>query len=421
MNESTDIALTKQTSGTLAKAWARYKLSVVGLIVYLGTTAVVVFGVCLGQTLVKPGQIHRRTAHEHWAVAFASWDGHWYARIADEGYTYIPGKESPVGFFPLYPLAAAGVHWLTGLDVWLALLIVSHVCLAAAFVVAGAYVRLRHAGAPEALADYVLLALGLFPPTLFFRMAYSESLFLLLTLLALFGMERRWPILVLGLLIGLSTAVRLTGLALVPPFLLHLCRRSTSWRRWAGTAAWAAPLACWGIAAFMLYQWALFGEPLAYMDAQMNAWRHRPPVPFAEKLFHLVTFEPVGSRFDPASPLYWRKWDSTASLVLNYTAADPVLFLTACGLIFVGWTARWLSAYELLVGAGFLLIAYAGRGYEIGMSCSARYASVVFPMYLVLGQVLVRVRLAVAVAFLVLCGVWLACFSALFSVWHRVL
>jgi hypothetical protein len=145
----------------------------IGLIAYVATSAVVVLGVSLGQTLLKPGRFQHMARGHAGAMAFACWDGHWYARIATEGYFYQPVGESAVAFFPLYPLCAATLHRLTGLDIWLSLLIVAHLCLAATFVLAGAYVRLRYPDAPPALADFVLLALGLFPPTLFFRMAYS--------------------------------------------------------------------------------------------------------------------------------------------------------------------------------------------------------------------------------------------------------
>src|SRR3989338_177663 len=35
---------------------------------------------------------------------FFSWDSGWYLDIVKNGYFYIPGKESSVAFFPLYPI-----------------------------------------------------------------------------------------------------------------------------------------------------------------------------------------------------------------------------------------------------------------------------------------------------------------------------
>jgi len=60
-----------------------------------------------------------------------------------------------------------------------------------------------------------LLALGLFPTTFFFRAAYSEALFLLLIVLVLYGLERRWPYLLIALIIAWQTATRAVGVVLV--------------------------------------------------------------------------------------------------------------------------------------------------------------------------------------------------------------
>src|SRR5688572_21520650 len=38
-----------------------------------------------------------------------NWDGGWYAQIAQSGYWYHPGAQSPVAFFPLYPLLIRGL------------------------------------------------------------------------------------------------------------------------------------------------------------------------------------------------------------------------------------------------------------------------------------------------------------------------
>jgi hypothetical protein len=387
---------------------------------YVTTSTVVVLGICLGQNLLTPGQVHRRVPHDHWAMSFAAWDGQWYAEIAESGYAYDPGRPSRVAFFPLYPVTAGLLHRLAGLDTFLALLVVSNACLAATFVVAAAYVRQRHPDAPKALGDFVLLALGLFPPTLFFRMAYSESPFLLLTVLALYGMERRWPALPLGLVIGLATATRLTGLALIPAFLLYLWRGSSAWRRWATKAAWAAPLACWGIAAFMLYQWAEFGDPLAFVKAH-SFWRVRPAASTGDKIVALLSLEPVSERFDPASPLFWKKTDSLVPVVLSYTAADVILFLTVGAALVAGGLLAWLSWQEWLTGAALLLIPYAGRAYEMCLTSAGRFAAVAFPVYLVFGHVFLRLRLSLSTTALVLWAVWLACFSAMFTTWRQVL
>src|SRR5688572_22754264 len=41
--------------------------------------------------------------------ALGQWDGGWYLSIARAGYWYRPGEQSPVAFFPAYPLAIRAV------------------------------------------------------------------------------------------------------------------------------------------------------------------------------------------------------------------------------------------------------------------------------------------------------------------------
>jgi hypothetical protein len=135
------------------------------------------------------------------------------------------------------------------------LLIVSHLCLATSFVLAFAYVRLRFPDPSRAgLPGFVVLALGLFPPTMFFRMAYTESLLLLFILLVFYGMVRCWPLWVIALLAGTASSVRAVGVALAPAFALHLWQRSPRMASFIGRATVLGPLACWGIIAYMLYQ-----------------------------------------------------------------------------------------------------------------------------------------------------------------------
>jgi hypothetical protein len=143
-----------------------------------------------------------------------AWDGRWYAQIAEEGYSYDPLQQSNVAFFPAYPALAAAVMRLSNFSAEVSLLLVSNVALLAAMVLFDAYARERaQLGAPPRTSllsapdgttafntnsssprarTFSLLALALFPTTFYFRMGLTEALFLLLAILALFGLERRW-------------------------------------------------------------------------------------------------------------------------------------------------------------------------------------------------------------------------------------
>jgi hypothetical protein len=405
-------------TGTPAAAIPWRRCFALGAGCYLVTTAVVAVGVLLGQTLLKPGQ-HRRPERHDAAAAFAAWDGDWNRRIASTGYNFNPNGPSRVVVLPVYPMLGGLLARLTGLDPLLALLLIAHLSLAVAFALAAAYLRQRLPEAPEALTDCVLLSLGLFPPTLFFRMAYTESLFVLLMILFLYGMARQWPLLVLALLVGLATGTRVVGLAFLPPFLLHVWRRSPSLRSRLGRLTLCTPLSCWGIVAFMLYTWAAFGRPLAFLEAQ-QWWRQRPEVPLSDKLLDLAALEPIWSLLDSDAKLYWGRREDAGLGPFSYGLMEPLFFLLVAVAVLVGARKRWLSASEVLLAAGLLLIAYVGRAHEMGMTCSARYAAVVFPAYLTMGQFLVRLRPLWATGILGLSAMLLGLYSALYTAWYRV-
>jgi hypothetical protein len=64
------------------------------------------------------------------------------------------------------------------------------------------------------------------------------------------------------------------------------------------------PLACWGLLAYMAYQQAAFGDPLAFVKTQGH-WTMREPADLTERIVSLATFEPIRAVYDPSSRCYW--------------------------------------------------------------------------------------------------------------------
>lgn len=393
---------------------------ITGSFYYYSTSLVVVIGVSLGYhfvTFAAHGLSKRQPLLNH----FANWDGEWYTRIAAEGYDYDPDTNSSIAFFPVYPLLG---RWLAQLiapgNHPFALLIVAHAALAGIFILMLAYVEARFPSGPHNLAQFTVLALGLFPTSCFFRMAYTESLFIFLALLALYGIERRWPLPVLGVIVGLATATRFTGLALIAPLALHIWHRyGTSWR-FFGTSLVLFPLACWGILAFMLYQYMEFEEPIAFAKTQVH-WQARPHPPLLDKLTNLLTFEPGRALLDQSSEAYWAHHDQHANPLFSIRFANPFFCLLGVILLTVGGVRHWLSSYELVLGAGLLFIPYVGSGYETYMLGMSRFVSAVFPIYLVLGHILCRIPAPAAAALLATSSFLLCTYAALFSSWFVII
>ena len=305
-----------------------------GLFYYGLTSAIAVLGLLFGHYFLER-QWYRRTKPDALIGAFTGWDGYWYQRIATEGYSYDPKVMSSVAFFPGYPLLGRYLAAVTGLSAAVALVAIAHFCLAVTFVLLLLYVRRRLPKDAAALGAYVLLALGLWPTAVFFRVAHSESMFLLVAVLFLYALERRWPLLVISLLAGLGTAVRPVGVSFLVPLLLAIWHRSGRKGSFALQASFLLPIACWGILGYTLYQGLEFGTPLAFVQTQ-SLWQVSPALPWSEKLLALLGLEPIWSVFVPSSRAFWEHHDGPVNPVFSWHIANIVFYVLAVALTFAG-------------------------------------------------------------------------------------
>lgn len=417
-----------------------------GIAFYYLSSLIVFSGIWFG-TEYLPRQEHPRQRSDDLVSSFTGWDGTWYASIVDSGYSYDPNRKSNIAFFPAYPLAASGVKSLLGVRTEIALLIVSHCCLIAVFVMLAMYVRTRFTDAAEKLSGWTLLAFGFWPTTIFLRMAYSESLFILVTLTTMYGMLRRWRPVCVALLTGLATACRPVGVALIPVFVLYLWKdcygctvrsassspESTSSavvdaegsdsRRlicFGVNAVWLIPTACWGIVAFMMYQGIAFADPLAFVKVQKQ-WTLQSVESFSQHLRVLLTLEPVWSVYVPTSRSYWARFEAQPDALFSLQFANPIYFVLTSGLVMLGAWKKWLTANEVLLSAGLLLIPYVVHSYQAVMMAQGRYAASVIPVYLVLGQLACRLPAQLAAILLCFGATLSAFYAALFAAWYRMI
>jgi hypothetical protein len=100
---------------------------------------------------------------------------------------------------------------------------------------------------------------------------------------------------------------------------------------------------------------------------------------------------------------------------LSLQFANPIYFLVAAAVIVLGWRVNRLTTYEVWVAGLLLLMPYVLRGYDNAMGSFGRFASVVVPMYPVMGWLLMRLGGAVTAAILSICAFLLGLYAALFS------
>lgn len=367
-------------------------------------------------------------APDAWTV-MANWDGRWFCGVARSGYAYEEEGTPSFGFFPAYPLFGR-VLTVSGLSAEASLVILSNGLLLAAMLLFAAYVKLRILGEAtgRSVVVWSVLSVAFFPTTFFFHMAYSESMLLFLLVLAMYGMRRNWPPLAIAAIIGLATATKAVGVALLVPFVFYLWNRSRSslgGREAAldllGRGAVLLPVACWGLLAYMAYQAWAFDDPLAFTEAEMR-WHDRyPPESKLRYAADLLTLEPVWAVYTRDCPCYWGRRAPHDQPLLNLQFANPIYFLGTAALIALGAWKGWIDRYEWTLSAALLLIPYLSNAYRMCMTSHARFAAVVFPAYIVMGHLLARMPKIVAVLLLVGSASLMGIYAALFSSWYYFL
>lgn len=388
-----------------------------GGVAYLLSSVVFFSGFVAGLYCIPPA-VPGANADRSVFQALFHWDAGHYRQIATHGYTYTPGRASDVAFFPLYPLTAAALAGGLALSVSAALLVVASGCHAASFVLLHAYVRVRFPG-QKAMPAACLAAFALYAPTLFFHVPYSEALFVCLSLLTLLAVQHRLPLGLLAVLIGAATATRPVGVCLLALLFAASARRGGSrWRQW-GRGACYVPLGVAGLLGFILWQYKVFGEPWAFLKTQ-DYWRTQYPVVWPDKLVALLVGEPVWGAFDPASPFYWQRFEHFVPPTLSLIVFNPVAFVGALALWWLGWHARLLTPAELILSALLLGVPYLTKGYDNSMFSMARFTIVVVPLYSVAGKLLLGAPRWLGVLAALLSGAQFLAFTALFAAGYLV-
>ncbi|CAA9253882.1 MAG: hypothetical protein AVDCRST_MAG50-2390 [uncultured Acidimicrobiales bacterium] len=324
-----------------------------------------------------------------WFDGWSRWDAHWYRTIADDGYTYTPGQQSPVAFFPSYPLAMRALEWLFR-DVLIAGIFITVAC---GFAVTWLFHRwcLRHLSA--ASARMAVLALLLYPYAYYlFGAAYGDALFVVAALGAFLLLEDDRPVLA-GLVGVIATAGRPVGGAVVAGLtVVMLTRRGVltgaaqaAGARVRGAVALgrlridprrlrpkdlAVALSVLGLAGYCFYLWRRFDAPLAFVEQTGVPGWDQPPGP--RTWFKAYFFEAMQL---PQSPLNYVRLGSQAVFTVGALALVPAVIRR------FGWG---YGVYTLLVVG---LPAVASKDFT-GMG---RYLLAAFPCYAVLGDWLAHV------------------------------
>lgn len=353
-----------------------------------------------------------------WLDGWFQYDSAWYLGIVRHGYSYVPGQQSAIAFFPAYPMGVRGLDEVVG-DPQVAGQLLTVLCGLAGVVLFALWARRR---LPRRSAFMAVAVILLYPYAFYlYGPMYADALFLLSAVLSFVLLEKRWY-LAAGLVGAVATAGRPVGVAVAVGLVVRTLEMLAEDRRTAregaddGTTDAASPRPGWrdlvasvrdvrprhvgvlasalGLVGWCAYLWLEFGNPLAFVEVESAPGWNQGVGP--RTWFKVVLL----------GTLVKGPYDVAVLLTLQALAClCAVLLLRRVHRLF-GWG---YTAYAAVV----LLIPIIGTKDFMG---TGRYVLVAFPVMAAAGELLATHRRRwVAPVTLVVCATLLAALTFLFA------
>jgi len=298
--------------------------------------------------------------------AWANFDGAHYLLIAANGYT------DNAGFFPLYPLfiffltsiisPSAAIYPFHPIQ-YLAVLFVSNLIFLLTLLMLYKLVSLDY---QDSFPLLVIIFILIFPTSFFFASIYSESLFLLLSLLSFyFARTNKWFL--ASLCGGLLTATRLVGIAIIPALIYEFVKKEQSLFKLKSLYLF---LSLSGILSYMLFNFLKWGDALYFIHAQGGFHNERSVdsiVFIPQTVFRYINI------LTTISPSIFEWWIAFLEI--------SVFFFVSI-MLFVAWKKKIRISYILF--AFICLVIPASTGTFTGLP---RYALVLFPIFIALAMI----------------------------------
>lgn len=298
---------------------------------------------------------------------FARWDSSSYLRIAQEGYN---ANRSDIVFFPLYPLLMSVLHNTLGLSLLWSGWIVAVTCYVGAGLLLYQLIRIDHS---DEIALWGVIWLTIFPTAFFFSSLYTESLFILTSIAAVY-FARRGQFILSGLAIAFAGATRPTAFLLAIPFFLEIWQYRKLGQLHFTHALIGSLIAPVGVIAFYLHLAATRGVVNIiglYSSTALTAFERNLALPW-------VTFSDALN-----VALYGKGFTQVIAWHdLGFALAGMA------GALFGLFHLRQSAALYFLLGMIFLYSNHGPAG--LPFLSIPRYVAALFPLYLVLAIVTMK-------------------------------
>jgi Gpi18-like mannosyltransferase len=270
--------------------------------------------------------------------------------IAQNGYNNtINSRLTNLVYFPLYPLMINLVASALKINYILAGFLISNICL---FISVVFFYKLLKIDFETETSKKAILFMLVFPTSFFFTMIYTESLFLLLSVLVFyFAIKKRWFL--VGILGFLAATTRVTGILLLFPVLWEYFHAE---KKVKPNIIYLS-LIPFGLISFFTYHWYKYGSFFILFEAQKN---------WGRQFFNINNFLPNYSVLPPLAPE-----------MINFYIEVFFVFLAiiAC---FFAFKFKIRKSYFIYLLLGTIVPILTGS-----LESMPRYILVLFPMYIV--------------------------------------
>lgn len=325
------------------------------------------------------------------------WDSAFYMEISHHGYIYKPGKQCNVAFYPLYPLLIRLFSDITGIKVSFSGIILSNI-----FLLLSLYFLYRLAlfDSSKEASFLTILYISIFPTALFFITIYTESLFLLLTVLFFFFLRKKqylW-VFIVGILTGLTRA---NGVLLIIPA-VYICIKNKLYMKselHKLLLLITGPLL--GVGTFLIYLGIKFNNPVLSFTIQDNFDR--------------------SFRFFPINIIESIQFSLKAIKLTSFTAlAFDVWFIIL--FIFITILTYKKMRKEYLTYSVVSLFLFSSTYVDVPAAqkllfSGTRYLVVLFPVFIALGKLGANNKIVNAFI-IILFSNFLLLYTALFCRWY---
>ena len=291
--------------------------------------------------------------HRNWLEIWDRWDASHYLRLAEQGYVASGDGRVSLVFFPLYPWLVRMVAWVARDYILAALIVSGFASVATALLLR----RLARCDEPEEVSRNAVWFLLIFPTSYFLHIAYTESLFLALTLGCFLAMRKaHWAL--AGLLGAAACLTRVNGLLLLPALGMEVALQYWQTRRINLRWLWLG-LVPFGFLGYLWLNYEVTGDFFAFTKIMHEQWYKK----FASPWFGIYE-------------VYLRALGMNINEGLNELIG--IILVTIC----VVWS--WISlraSYAVWITLNWLLIN--STAYVLSVP---RYALTLFPIFLLFAR-----------------------------------